>query len=60
MGCHASNGVDILDESRGYTNAELRDLIQNGEDTMPAQGHLSLTEIDSVIAYIRYAEYENQ
>lgn len=60
MGCHYSNGVDIVDESRGCSNAELRDVIQNGEGDMPAQGHLTSTPIDSVIAYIRYAEYENQ
>ena len=53
MGCHASNGVDIIAESAGLTDEQLAGVISDGVGGMPPQAGLSDTDVRDVIGYIR-------
>ena len=53
MGCHASNGVDIISESAGLTDEQLAGVISEGVGGMPPQAGLSDTDVRDVIGYIR-------
>jgi cytochrome c551 len=53
MGCHASNGTDIVSESASLSDDQLEDIIVNGSGSMAAQSSLSADDVRDVIAYIR-------
>ena len=53
MGCHAGNGIDILSEAAGLSDAELETVIMEGTGYMPPQTNLSQADIRDVIAFIR-------
>ena len=53
MGCHASNGVDIIAESAGLSDGQLSGVITDGVGGMPPQAGLSDTDVRDVIGYIR-------
>lgn len=53
MGCHASNGTDIVSEAASLSDDEMEDIIVNGSGSMAAQSSLSADDVRDVIAYIR-------
>ncbi|MEC8382007.1 MAG: cytochrome c [Myxococcota bacterium] len=53
MGCHTSNGINIISESASLTDGQLADVISNGVGGMPPQAGLSDTDVRDVIGYIR-------
>ena len=53
MGCHGSNGIDIIAESSDLSDDELTSIIANGDGAMPPQSTLSDSDIRDVIGYIR-------
>lgn len=53
MGCHGTNGTDIVAESASLTDEELASVIIDGVGGMPPQSTLSDTDIRDVIGYIR-------
>ena len=53
MGCHAGNGIDIISEAAGLSDAELETVILEGTGYMPPQTNLSTADIRDVIAFIR-------
>ncbi len=52
--CHGGgNGVDLAEHIPEHTNAELRDVIENGTELMPAQTQLSEQDVTDVMTYLR-------
>lgn len=51
--CHGGNGVDLAEHVPEHTNAELRDVIENGTEMMPAQSQLSEQDVTDVMTYLR-------
>ena len=52
LACHPANG-DIEALAPDMSDADLENLIKNGEGGMPAQSSLSDADVQDVIAYIR-------
>lgn len=53
MGCHSTNGVDIIVKAATLSDTELEDVITQGIGYMPPQSNLSPKDLIDVIAFIR-------